>query len=166
MRRVGPSKASAGVAVERSKGGAGPGLPAKVQRLALGRHEPPRPDGEVHAVVETFGLADDAGGVAEHTRHHLALLWSEHVGTHGVCGDKGWLFVGDRGNPPHQNTVGYWWRKTLGGAGLSGIGLHDLRHFYAPGLIAAGCDVVTVQRALRHARATTLNADAHLWPTA
>src|SRR3954470_4665509 len=26
--------------------------------------------------------------------------------------------------------------------------LHDLRHFYASGLIAAGCDVVTVQRAL------------------
>jgi len=25
-------------------------------------------------------------------------------------------------------------------------GLHDLRHFYAAGLIVAGCDVVTVQR--------------------
>jgi site-specific recombinase XerD len=44
---------------------------------------------------------------------------------------------------------------------------HDLRHFYAPGLIAAGCDVVTVQRALGHAKATTtLNTYAHLWPTA
>ena len=29
-------------------------------------------------------------------------------------------------------------------------GLHDLRHFYAAGLIVAGCDVVTVQRALGH----------------
>jgi integrase len=28
--------------------------------------------------------------------------------------------------------------------------LHDLRHFYASGLIAAGCDVLTVQRALGH----------------
>ena len=45
--------------------------------------------------------------------------------------------------------------------------LHDLRHFYASGLIAAGCDVVTVQRALGHAKATTtLNTYAHLWPTA
>jgi integrase len=66
-----------------------------------------------------------------------------------------------------QNTVGYWWRKTLREAGLSGIKLHDLRHFYASGLIAAGCDVVTVQRSLGHAKATTtLNTYAHLWRTA
>jgi integrase len=45
--------------------------------------------------------------------------------------------------------------------------LHDLRHFYASGLIAAGCDVVTVQRALGHHSATvTLNTYSHLWPTA
>jgi len=30
------------------------------------------------------------------------------------------------------------------------VRLHDLRHFYASGLIAAGCDVVTVQRAMGH----------------
>ncbi|WP_255556371.1 tyrosine-type recombinase/integrase [Tessaracoccus palaemonis] len=51
-------------------------------------------------------------------------------------------------------------------AGLS-VTPHDMRHFYASGLIAAGCDVVTVQRALGHASATTtLNTYAHLWPTA
>ena len=45
--------------------------------------------------------------------------------------------------------------------------LHDLRHFYASGLIASGCDVVTVQRALGHASATTtLSTYSHLWPTA
>jgi integrase len=50
---------------------------------------------------------------------------------------------------------------------VSGLRLHDLRHFYASGLIAAGCDVVTVQRALGHASATTtLRTYAHLWPTA
>ena len=33
------------------------------------------------------------------------------------------------------------------------------------GLIAAGCDVVTVQRALGHGSASiTLNTYAHLWP--
>lgn len=45
--------------------------------------------------------------------------------------------------------------------------MHDLRHFYASGLIAAGCDVVTVQRALGHHSATiTLSTYAHLWPSA
>ncbi len=45
--------------------------------------------------------------------------------------------------------------------------LHDLRHFYASALIAAGCDVVAVQRALGHAKATTtLSTYRHLWPTA
>ena len=45
--------------------------------------------------------------------------------------------------------------------------LHELRHYFASGLIAAGCDVVTGQRAMGHASATTtLNTYAHLWPTA
>jgi Phage integrase family len=45
--------------------------------------------------------------------------------------------------------------------------LHDLRHFYASGLINAGCDVVTVQRAMGHKSATvTLNTYAHRWPKA
>ncbi len=45
--------------------------------------------------------------------------------------------------------------------------LHDLRHFYASGLIAAGCDVVTVQRALGHSSpSVTLDTYSHLWPDA
>jgi integrase len=80
---------------------------------------------------------------------------------------EGWLFVGVHDGPPHQNTVGHWWQKTLRDAKLNGIKLHDLRHFYASGLIAQGCDVVTVQRSLGHATATTtLNTYSHLWPTA
>jgi integrase len=52
-------------------------------------------------------------------------------------------------------------------AGVGPIRLHDMRHFYASGLISADCDVVTVQRALGHASATTtLNTYSHLWPTA
>ena len=97
----------------------------------------------------------------------LVTVLAEHFAAHGTLGKEGWLFVGDGDNPPHQNTVSYWWRKTLRDAGLTGIKLHDLRHFYASGLIAAGCDVVTVQRSLGHSKATTtLNTYAHLWPTA
>ena len=77
-----------------------------------------------------------------------------------------WLFS-DSGTPLHDNRATYLWRRASGGAGIEGVTLHDLRHFYASGLIAAGCDVVTVQRALGHASATTtLNTYAHLWPSA
>jgi integrase len=97
----------------------------------------------------------------------LVELIAQHIARFGTHGEKRWLFAGDGGNAPHQNSVGCWWRKTLRGAGLSDVKLHDLRHFYASGLIAAGCDVVTVQRSLGHAKATTtLNTYAHLWPTA
>jgi len=78
-----------------------------------------------------------------------------------------WLFAGAEDMPPHQNTVGYRWRTTVSRAAVPKMRLHDLRHFFASGLIAAGCDVVTVQRALGHAKAaTTLETYSHLWPSA
>ncbi|MCP3422845.1 hypothetical protein [Nocardioides pinisoli] len=52
-----------------------------------------------------------------------------------------------RGGSPHQNTIGYRWRTILQRAGVAGVRYHDLRHFYASGLIASGFDVVAVQRA-------------------
>lgn len=94
----------------------------------------------------------------------LLRILSAHIEL-GHRGD--WLFQGAGDTPPHQNTVGYWWRKTAAAAGLVGVRLHDCRHFYASGLIAAGCDVVTVQKALGHAKAsTTLDTYSHLWPSA
>lgn len=77
-----------------------------------------------------------------------------------------WLFtVSER--PMYDNDIDWRWRATRTSAGLPHVRLHDLRHFYASGLIAAGCDVVTVQRALGHSSATTtLNTYSHLWPTA
>ena len=81
--------------------------------------------------------------------------------------DSGWMFTGEGDQPPHQNTVGHRWRTATTAAGVSGLRLHDLRHFYASGLIASGCDVVTVQRALGHSSATTtLSTYSHLWPSA
>ncbi|WNI15217.1 tyrosine-type recombinase/integrase [Actinacidiphila sp. ITFR-21] len=42
---------------------------------------------------------------------------------------------------------------------------HDLRHFFASALIAAGSDVKVVQHRLRHSSAkTTLDTYGHLWP--
>ncbi|WP_170212824.1 tyrosine-type recombinase/integrase [Pedococcus bigeumensis] len=99
-----------------------------------------------------------------HIPDALAQMLAQHVEL-GLF--NGWLFAGVEGVPPHQNTVGYRWRTTLFRAGIEGVRLHDLRHFYASGLIASGCDVVAVQRALGHAKSTTtLTTYAHLWPSA
>ena len=97
----------------------------------------------------------------------LVEILSEHVRSYAGGGDpERWLFmVGDE--PMYDNAITWRWRATRQSAGLPRVRLHDLRHFYASGLIAAGCDVVTVQRALGHANATTtLNTYSHLWPTA
>ncbi|OBF34010.1 hypothetical protein A5724_17440 [Mycobacterium sp. ACS1612] len=97
----------------------------------------------------------------------LINLLSEHVRTQ-VPGDDPdrWLFRGEAGNPVHQNSVGYLWRKAKSIAGVD-YRLHDLRHFLASGLIEAGCGVVMVQRPMGHKSATaTLNTYAHRWPKA
>lgn len=103
-----------------------------------------------------------------HVPEALVTMLGQHVGT--VPGDDParWLFPGEDGvRPLHQNSAGYHWRRARTAAGLPDLRFHDLRHFYASGLISAGCDVVTVQRALGHASATvTLNTYAHLWPGA
>jgi integrase len=68
--------------------------------------------------------------------------------------------------PTHAATVARSWRIVRNRVGI-GNRLHDLRHFYASGLIRAGCDVVTVQRALGHSSAAiTLTTYSHLWPDA
>ena len=97
----------------------------------------------------------------------LVEMLTEHVRLYRPSGGPTrWLFTGEANDPPHQNTVGHRWRKTLESAGIEGLKLHDLRHFFASGLISQGCDVVTVQRALGHATATTtLNTYSHFWPT-
>ena len=97
----------------------------------------------------------------------LLTMLAEHLAAFlPEGGPDRWLFtVG--GLPMHDNAVTWRWRATRSSAGLPGVRLHDLRHFYASGLIAAGCSVVTVQRALGHRTATTtLNTYAHMWPNA
>jgi integrase len=98
----------------------------------------------------------------------LVEILAAHVGEHCPGEDPArYLFARGGEVPPYQQAVGRWWDKARAAPGLSAVKLHDLRHFYASGLIAAGCDVVTVQRALGHASASvTLGTYAHLWPTA
>jgi integrase len=96
----------------------------------------------------------------------LVAILAEHIRQHTPDGDPTrWLFD-EGGKPWHDNLVDYRWRSTRTDARLT-FKLHELRHYFASGLIAAGCDVVTVQRAMGHASATTtLSTYTHLWPTA
>ena len=48
-----------------------------------------------------------------HLADGLIDLLTQHVADFGAIGDERWLFTGEGDGPPHQNTVGYWWRKTL-----------------------------------------------------
>ncbi|WP_053352236.1 tyrosine-type recombinase/integrase [Leucobacter musarum] len=97
----------------------------------------------------------------------LLQIINEHLADVGTFGGERYLFMGKAGLPPSRGMLAYQWKKARDAAGVDGVRLHDLRHFYASGLIANGCDVVTVQQALGHSKATTtLNTYSHLWPTA
>lgn len=97
----------------------------------------------------------------------LLQMLARHVDEEHVP-EAGWLFTGaDLCTPISPSTVNSWWQRTTKAAGIQGLTIHSLRHYFASGLIAEGCDVVTVQRALGHkSPSVTLNTYSHLWPTA
>ena len=99
----------------------------------------------------------------------LVTMLSEHIRLNRPGDDpQRWLFPGVQNPtlPAHSATVGRAWRVLRAKVGIANR-LHDTRHSYASGLIASGCDVVTVQRALGHASAAqTLSTYSHRWPDA
>ncbi|RNM15315.1 tyrosine-type recombinase/integrase [Nocardioides pocheonensis] len=98
----------------------------------------------------------------------LVTILSQHIETFlPDAVPSSFLFRASDGEPLDRNAVHFRWRRATSAARVVGVRLHDLRHFFASGLIAQGCDVVTVQRALGHASATTTLATySHLWPNA
>ena len=97
----------------------------------------------------------------------LLELLAEHIRRH-VPGDDPArpMFAGVADGRLSPNQV---WRRFKAAQTEAGVDthLHALRHYYASGLIRAGCDVVTVQRAMGHsAPSITLNTYSHLWPDA
>jgi integrase len=96
----------------------------------------------------------------------LLGILAQHIDD-GFVSPSGWLFTSGLDGPISPGTVGTWWRVLTRRAGVSGVTPHSLRHYFASGLIADGCDVVTVQRALGHkAPSITLDTYSHLWPSA
>lgn len=98
----------------------------------------------------------------------LTKALSAHVATMALTSPGEQLFTTPLGRLWHRNNAGEEWRRIRAAAGLpDDVTLHALRHTFASNLIASGCDVVTVQRALGHAQPSiTLNVYSHLWPSA
>lgn len=99
----------------------------------------------------------------------LVSIIGEHLEKFGAWVDDAgerWVFT-NGGVQFVRASAGLRFRKARDSAGLKEFTLHDLRHFFASGLISSGCDVVTVQRALGHSSpSVTLDTYSHLWPTA
>ncbi len=98
---------------------------------------------------------------------YLAPL-SAHVAGQQVTAPDEHLFTTELGRIYNRNSAGSAWRRVREATGLrDDVTLHTLRHTFASNLIAQGCDVVTVQRALGHSKPSiTLNVYSHLWPSA
>ncbi|MGO2810280.1 MAG: tyrosine-type recombinase/integrase [Brevibacterium aurantiacum] len=103
-----------------------------------------------------------------HVSEKLIGLISAHIAEYGIREDERgqWLLVNGK-NLFQRGSAGHYWREAREQCGMDDFTLHDLRHFFASGLIASGCDVVTVQHALGHSTPSiTLNTYSHLWPNA
>ena len=98
----------------------------------------------------------------------LTATLAAHVAREGITRPDEMLFRTPLGHLWNRNSAGGEWRRIRKAAHLADdLTLHALRHTYASNLIAAGCDVVTVQRSLGHAQPSiTLNVYGHLWPSA
>lgn len=98
----------------------------------------------------------------------LTAALSAHVAAEGLTRQDEQLFRTPLGRLWQRNNAGEEWRRIREVVGLPDeVTLHTLRHTFASNLIASGCDVVTVQRALGHAQPSiTLNTYSHLWPSA
>ena len=110
------------------------------------------------ASVRSVPLPDTvAVGIEEHLAGFPVLV---------TTGLDGLLIRNSRGGPVWPRSFhARIWRQATQAAGLPGVRFHDLRHFYASALIAAGESVTTVQAALGHASAVeTLEVYAGLWP--
>ena len=96
----------------------------------------------------------------------LVTVLAAHLENHPPMEEERWLFSLN-GYVYNRNSAGNQWRSLRAKVGMEAFTLHDLRHYFASGLIAEGCDVVTVQHALGHSSASiTLNVYSHLWPKA
>lgn len=92
---------------------------------------------------------------------------SRHIAT-WPAGPGGLLIANRLGQTVRRSSFGTCWRVAVRSAGLpAGTHFHDLRHFYASSLIAAGLHPKVIQSRLGHATiAETMDTYGHLFPDA
>ncbi|HUP72056.1 MAG TPA: site-specific integrase [Acidimicrobiales bacterium] len=102
---------------------------------------------------------------------HVPMIVADALEQHlssgfGGAGKHGLVFVATNGEPVDaHNFRARIWQPAVRRAGLEPLRIHDLRHTCASLAIAAGADVLSLQRMLGHATpAITLNRYAHLMP--
>lgn len=79
---------------------------------------------------------------------------------------KGFIWGSARSGQWSAGAQGAAWREARKLAGVDSSGWHDLRHYHASKLIAAGMSPVAVASRLGHKDASrTLDVYGHLWPT-
>jgi integrase len=95
----------------------------------------------------------------------VVLALAAHLERYGP-GPDGLVFTSSTDRPLRRSTFGGAWRRVCDPRGIAkGDGFHQLRHFYASTLIAAGESVKVVQIRLGHSTATmTLDVYGHLFP--
>lgn len=108
---------------------------------------------KTRASVRTLPLPDAVG-----------LAVSAHVATEGT-GRGGLVVHSTTGNFQSSQRLSDVMMVACDRAGIRRLRFHDLRHFYASALIAAGCSPKVVQSRLGHATITeTMDTYGHLWP--
>ena len=108
----------------------------------------------------------DAGTVSALQAHRTRM--TERARRAGSCiTSESFVFshAVDGSSPWHPDSTSRAFRKICQQSGVTGVRLHDLRHYVATRLLAAGVDVRTVAGRLGHRNpSTTLNVYSHFVP--
>ena len=108
----------------------------------------------------------DAGTVAALGAHKAVMVDRAQAASTRITSES-FVFSHsvDGSSPWHPDSTSRAFRNICKQAGVTGIRLHDLRHYVATRLLAAGVDVRTVAGRLGHRNpSTTLNVYAHFVP--
>lgn len=109
-------------------------------------------------------IALDQHTVALLRRHRTAQA-ERRLRLGDVYQNNGLVFAGPLGKPLDPATLTHVWQRVARKSGLSGVRLHDLRHFHATMLLSQGVHPKVVQERLGHATISiTLDTYSHVVP--